>query len=141
MVNYRLCAQLPTRTVHDFPIDFLHRLLNGTAKSTLPEEAISMHKDIFKSNVLLMPVLYKGDASVVLVINLGGILLPDLKQRAVPCIVILTLYGKDTTLDVKKVERRIRRLLHDVAKMDPSIESTKKFTHINPKAYIPQGEL
>ena len=77
LVNYRLCAQLPTRTVHDFPIDFLNRLLNGPAKSTLPEEAISMHKDIFKSNVLLMPALYKGDASVVLVINPGGILFPD----------------------------------------------------------------
>ena len=127
--------------MHDFPIDFLHRLLNGPAKSTLPEEAISMHKDIFKSNVLLMPALYKGDASVVLVINPGGILFPDLKRRAVPCIVILTPHGKDTTLDIKKVERRIRRLLNDVAKMDPSIESTKKFTSRNFKSYIPQGEL
>ena len=127
--------------MHDFPIDFLHRLLNGTTKSTLPEEAISMHKDIFKSNVLLMPALYKGDASVVLVINPGGILLPDLYRRAVPCIVILTPHGKDTTLNVKMVELRIRRFLNDVAKMDPSIESTKKFTSINLKAYIPQGEL
>ena len=141
MVNYRLCAQLPTRTVHDFPIDFLHRLLNGTTKSTLPEEAILMHKDIFKSNVLLMPSLYKGDASMVLVVNPGGILLPDLRERAVPCIVILTPHGKDTTLNVKMVERRIRRFLNDVAKMDPSIESTKEFTRKNLKAYIPQGEL
>ena len=100
-----------------------------------------MHKDIFKSNVLLMPSLYKGDASMVLVVNPGGILLPDLKKRAVPCIVILTPYGKDTTLNVKMVERRIRRFLNDVAKMDPSIESTKKFTCKNLKAYIPQGEL
>ena len=88
-----------------------------------------------------MPTLYKGDAPVVLVINAGEILLPDLKQRAVPCIVILTPYGKDTTLNVKKVERQIRRFLNDVAKMDPSIESTKKFTYKNLKAYIPQGEL
>ena len=78
---------------------------------------------------------------MVLVINPGGILLPDLKRRAVPCIVILTPYGKDTTLDVKKVKRRIRRLLNDVSKMDNSIELTKKFTHVNLKAYIPQGEL
>ena len=78
---------------------------------------------------------------MVLVVNPGGILLPDLKQCAVPCIVILTPYGKDTTLDVKKVEHRIRIFLNDVAKMDPSIESTKKFTSINLKAYIPQGEL
>ena len=88
-----------------------------------------------------MPALYKGDALVVLVVNPGEILLPDLKRRAVPCIVILTPYGKDTTLDAKKVERRICKLLNDVAKMDPSIESTKTFPSINLKAYIPQGEL
>ena len=78
---------------------------------------------------------------MVLVVNPGGILLPDLKRSAVPCIVILTPYGKDTTLDVKVAERRMRRLLNDVAKMDPSIESTKEFTRKNLKAYIPQGEL
>ena len=58
----------------------LHRLLNGTKTSTLSEEAISMHKDIFKSKVLLMPTLYKGEASVVLIINPGGIFLPELKK-------------------------------------------------------------
>ena len=64
-----------------------------------------MHKDIFTSNMLLMPTLYKGEASVVVVINAGGILLPDLKQRAVPSIVILGSYGNATKLDVKKVKR------------------------------------
>ena len=78
---------------------------------------------------------------MVLVINAGGILLPDLIQLAAPSIVILSPYGKETKLDVKKVKRRIRRLLNDVAKMDPSIELTKKLTHVNLKTYIPQGEL
>ena len=78
---------------------------------------------------------------MVLVINAGGILLPDLKQRAVPSIIILGSYGNETRLDVKKVERRIRNLLNNVAKMDPCIESENKFTWMNLKAYTPKGEL
>ena len=91
--------------------------------------------------MLLMPKFYKGEESVVLVINAGGILFHHLEQRAVPSIVILNSYGNETKHDVKKVECRIRSLLNNVAKIDHFVESKRIFTYLNLKAYAPKGEL
>ena len=137
----RFCAQLPTETVLDFPIDFLQRMMStGIDMKDLVKEAAAMYNDIFFANMLLMPTIYKGEASLVVVINPAGVVKPAAKCRGVSCMIILGSYGRQTSLEIKTVERRVRLFLNKVVEMDELIECENKFSFKNFKAYIPEGE-